>query len=149
MNNNTRYQIHEGSIDLPHGFQDRSTNIFMHGDPKQSRLNLNIARDTLEPDETLAMYIDRQIRLLEKNIKGYRLATRQAAQLGSGSDALAGECIEAARKEGGQTFYQRQAAFLCGPDRALILSATAPKPFTGELETLWAAWLASFRPAAS
>lgn len=149
MNNDTQYRINEGSIDLPAGFHDRSTNIFIHGDPRRSQLNFNIGRDTLAPKETLTAYVDRQIGLIQKNARSYRLASRRAATLGSGSGALAGECVEGTRKEGGQTLHQRQAAFVCGSQHVLIFSATSARPFGDKENASWAAWLASFRPAGS
>lgn len=144
----TPYHFHEGTIDLPQGFADRTANIFISAEPGQSQLNLNIARDAMEPGETLATYVDRQIALLEKNLRGYRLRHRQAERLGSGQAALAGERIDATRKEGGQILHQRQAAFVCGAQRVLVLSGTGIQPFADAQDAMWAAWLASFRPAA-
>ncbi|MBC8733281.1 DcrB-related protein [Paraburkholderia sp. UCT2] len=145
----SRYRIDEGSIDLPEGFEDRSTNIFVFGDPDRSPLNLNIARDTLDVGETLPAYVDRQIRKLEKILRGYRLQHRQAARLGSGDHVSEGEQIDATRKEGQQTIHQRQAAFLCAPRRALIFSGTSIRAFTGEQNALWSTWLASYQSSSA
>ncbi|MDF0607136.1 DUF1795 domain-containing protein [Neisseriaceae bacterium TC5R-5] len=145
MSKTQRYQIQEGSIELPAGFHDRSTNIFVQGQIEQSGLNLNIARDTLQPAEDLAAYVDRQIKLLNKKMLGYQIKQRQAVQLGNGEGQLNGEQIDATHKSGSQTLHQRQAAFLISPERALIFSATSKQPFTGPLNTLWQNWLASYQ----
>jgi hypothetical protein len=144
-----RYRFEEGSMVLPEGFEDRSTNIFVYGHAASSPLNLNIGRDTLDAGESLNAYVDRQIRKLEKHLRGYRLGHRQAAQLGSGEVQCEGEQIEATRKEGQQTIHQRQAAFICGERHVLVFSCSSIRAFTGEQNALWLSWLASYRPAAA
>jgi hypothetical protein len=41
----------------------------------------NISRDALNPGEALAAYIDRQLALMEKHIKGWKQGERSAATL--------------------------------------------------------------------
>lgn len=81
------YFINEGSLQLPAGFQDRTANIFVQGDTAQSAFNLNIGRDNMHPDETLAEYVERQIGLMKEKIFGYRLVSRGDACLGKGDSA--------------------------------------------------------------
>ncbi len=142
-NDEARIGLHEGSICLPAGFEDRTANLFVPNDP-QRQPNLSIARDRLSDGETLSTYIDRQLQLLAARLPGHVLVQRRAEQLGQGSAALAGESIEAHYKNGRQTIRQRQAAFLIAPQRALILTAACALPFDDGFEALWRSWLDSF-----
>jgi len=144
MSQASRYRFHEGSIDLPEGFQDRSTHIFVPADPDAPPLNLNIARDTLLSGETLTAYVGRQLGLLQKNLSGYRLLSRHDVSLGS-SEALIGEQISATHKSSGRTVHQRQAAFTTSPGRVLIFSCSTARPLTGDDEAHWTQWLASYQ----
>ncbi|MEM5343157.1 DcrB-related protein [Paraburkholderia azotifigens] len=144
---NTRYRIEEGSIALPDGFADRSTNIFVLGNTSPSPVNMNIARDTLLDTETLPAYVDRQIGLLKKNLRNYSVVRREATTLGADSLSLSGEQVTSTHRNGSTTIHQRQAAFIHAPQRVLILSCSSVRPFDGTQETRWQQWLASFQPA--
>lgn len=76
-----RIRIHEGSITLPDGFEDRTTNLFVPADPA-NQPNLSVARDWLKDGETLAPYVDRQLALLKSRLQGHKLIARQAERLG-------------------------------------------------------------------
>lgn len=143
-----RIGIHEGSIGLPAGYEDRTSNIFTPAD-LQNQPNLSIARDWLADGEDLPAYVERQIALLKARLAGHKLLVRAPERLGLHDPALAGERIEAQYKNGAQTIRQRQAAFLIGPRRALILSAASARPFDARFETLWRGWLDSFAPPAT
>ncbi|MDM5181662.1 DUF1795 domain-containing protein [Massilia sp. DJPM01] len=143
-----RVGIHEGSIGLPPGYQDNSTNIFVPAD-LQNQPNLSIARDWLAEGETLATYVDRQLGLLKARLAGHKLLERTQERLGAHQPDLLGERIDAQYKNGPQTIRQRQAAFLIGPKRALILTAATARPFDERFDTLWRNWLDSFAPPAS
>ena len=146
----TPYFIDEGSIQLPEGFHDRSTHIFVLGEPDTSTLNFNISRDKVRPGEDLPQYVTRQIGMMKSKLPGYTLQTRQAAQLGS-NPAIEGEQIEAMQKQKGQPFYQRQAAFMIDDSRVLVFSATSGRKLDNAFETCWQQWLGSFvlRPPAA
>lgn len=138
-----RLGLHEGSIGLPPGFEDRTANILVPADP-QNQPNLSIARDWLAPGETLTAYVDRQLQVLKSRLPSHKLLVRVADRLGQDEGGLNGERIEAQYKNGAQTVRQRQAAFLVAPGRALILTAASPRPFDAGFETLWRGWLDSF-----
>jgi hypothetical protein len=138
-----RIGLHEGTIGLPPGFEDRTANMFVPSDP-QNQPNLSIARDWLAASETLTTYVDRQLQVLKSRLPNHKLIARVADRLGDDDVGLVGERIEAQYKNGTQTVRQRQAAFLVGPKRALILTAASPRPFDANFETLWRGWLDSF-----
>ncbi|NHZ64902.1 DcrB-related protein [Massilia genomosp. 1] len=140
-----RIGIHEGSIGLPLGYEDRTANIFVPGDP-QFQPNLSIARDWLIEGETLASYVDRQLGILKARIPNHKFIGRVPEQLGQNNPAWIGERIEAHYKNGAQMIRQRQAAFLIGSKRALIFTMASPHPFNDKLEALWRGWLDSFVP---
>ncbi|MCE3607367.1 DUF1795 domain-containing protein [Massilia sp. P8910] len=142
-----RVGIHEGSIGLPPGYQDNTTNLFVPAD-LQNQPNLSIARDWLADGETLATYVDRQLALLKARLSSHKLLDRAQERLGAHQPEMLGERIEAQYKNGAQTIRQRQAAFLIGPKRALILTAATARPFDERFETLWRNWLDSFAPRA-
>ncbi|NHZ92683.1 DUF1795 domain-containing protein [Massilia sp. CCM 8733] len=143
-----RIGIHEGSIGLPAGYEDRSSNIFIPAN-LQTQPNLSIARDWLAEGEDLPAYVERQIALLKARLASHKLLARAPERLGLHDPAMQGERIEAQYKNGAQTIRQRQAAFLIGPRRALIFSAASARPFDQEFETLWRTWLDSFAPPAA
>lgn len=140
------YFINEGSLQLPAGFQDRTANIFVQGDTEQSTFNLNIGRDNMHPDETLAAYVERQIGLMKEKISGYKLLSRGNACLGKGDSAIDGEQIDACYRSANRTIYQRQAAFPLSEQRVLIFSATGASPHGEHANAIWTGWLESFTP---
>ncbi|WP_213233198.1 DcrB-related protein [Caballeronia sp. NK8] len=142
---NSKYSFEEGSIDLPEGFHDRSTNIFVYGSTTPSPLNLNIARDVLLPDEGLPAYVDRQMQLLKKNVRGHAVHQRTRATLGHADAAIEGEQITSTHKTGSQTIHQRQAAFIRSGSDVLIFSCSSVRPFDAKQDVLWTNWLTSFR----
>ncbi|WP_058034491.1 DUF1795 domain-containing protein [Burkholderia pseudomallei] len=141
-----RIRIHEGSIVLPNGFEDRTTNLFVPADTA-TQPNLSVARDWLKDGETLAPYIDRQIALLKSRLQGQRLLARQAERLGPETDGMPGERIDTAYRNGAKMVFQRQAAFIVTPGRVLIFTASSAKSFGDTFDTFWRNWLDGYRPA--
>jgi hypothetical protein len=140
--------FHEGTIALPDGYEDRTTNVLVPPNP-QTQPNLSIARDHLEGGEALHAYVTRQVALLASRLTGHKVQRRGPAMLGRGENALPGEQIDARHKAGGRMVYQRQAAFLVAPQRVLVFSASSPKPLDEAVDGLWQRWLASFAPSGS
>ncbi|RML98875.1 hypothetical protein ALQ86_05453, partial [Pseudomonas amygdali pv. eriobotryae] len=58
------YELHEGSITLPEGFQDRTVNMFVLGSTLPAPLSITVSRDTLLSTELLKTYVDRQVKML-------------------------------------------------------------------------------------
>jgi hypothetical protein len=142
-----RVGLHEGSVGLPAGFDDRTTNVFVPADP-QNQPNLSIARDRLGEGETLADYVDRQLGMLKARMPGHKLLGRTDERLGLHEPPLVGERIDAQYRNGAQVIRQRQAAFDIGNGRALVFTAATPRAPDERFETLWRTWLDSFQPAA-
>ncbi|MEB3900580.1 DUF1795 domain-containing protein [Pseudomonas putida] len=142
------YQLQEGSITLPEGFQDRTVNMFILGSNIPAPLNITISRDNVLPAENLDAYIDRQVKLIASKLRGYTVLARKPAQLSS-SQPLMGVQIEGYYLNDGRPVYQRQAAFEVAPGRILVFSTTSQADFNGEQNDSWLALLNSFEPRQS
>lgn len=139
------YELQEGSIALPQGFQDRTVNMFVLGASIPAPLSITISRDMLLPAEVLKAYVDRQVKMLASKLRGYTLLGKKAVELSS-TAPIEGIQIDAYYMTDGRPFYQRQAAFLIEPGRAIIFSTTAQADFSSEQNRNWADLLASFQP---
>ena len=135
----------EGSVALPPGFEDRTTNIFVPTNT-QTQPNLSIARDWLQPGEALPSYLQRQLAQLQSRLSGYRVLSQGTLSLGPHAQGAKGLRIDATYKNGKVAVWQRQAVFLFKPQRAVIFTASSPRAFNDEFEALWGAWLASYTP---
>jgi hypothetical protein len=146
-----RLAFTEGSIQLPAGYEDRTTNLLVPSNT-QAQPNLSVARDWMKPGETLSAYVDRQLNLLKSQLAGHRALGRDPVRLGVAPEAgqedvrLVGERIDASYKNGKQLIFQRQAAFEVTPARVLIFTASCLNGFREEFEQLWSDWLASYQP---
>ncbi|MCI0915350.1 DcrB-related protein [Pseudomonas putida] len=139
------YQLQEGSITLPEGFQDRTVNMFILGNNIPAPLNITLSRDNLLPAEDLKAYIDRQVKLIATKLRGYTVLSKTPAQLSS-SQPLAGIQVEGYYMNEGRPVYQRQAAFEVAPGRILVFSTTSQKDFSGKQNESWLELLSSFQP---
>lgn len=145
-----RIRLNEGSIALPPGYEDRTTNLFVPADP-QTQPNLSIARDRLNDGETLPDYVGRQLRQMKSTLAGFQVLDQTAAVLGHPDQAgLMGIRVDTRFKANGKLVHQRQAAFVPGyPDAAtaLIFTIASPKPLDEVAGSLWHAWLSGFDAA--
>ena len=139
------YQLQEGSLALPEGYQDRTVNMFVLGKSMPAPLSITVSRDDLLPGEALAPYVERQLKLLASKLRGYRVLGQNAASL-SKALPIAGIQVDAYYLSDGRPYYQRQAAFLIAPERALVFSTTSQGQFTAEQTASWQDMLDSFTP---
>ncbi|WP_268796887.1 DUF1795 domain-containing protein [Pseudomonas huanghezhanensis] len=139
------YELQEGSIALPTGFQDRTVNMFVLGASVPAPLSITISRDMLLPGEVLKSYVDRQVKMLASKLRGYTLLGKKTVSV-SASSPIEGVQIDAYYMTDGRPFYQRQAAFLIETGRAIIFSTTAQADFSAEQNQDWINLLASFQP---
>jgi hypothetical protein len=146
-----RVSFTEGSITLPAGYEDRSTNLLVPANTA-AQPNLSIARDWMKPNETLPAYVDRQTATLKAQLAGHKVLSREPVHLGvqpaaeGGSAPLSGQRIDAAYRNGKHTIHMRQAAFEVSPLRVLIFTASSATGFDAAFEQLWTSWLASYQP---
>ncbi|MFQ6575867.1 DcrB-related protein [Pseudomonas sp. UM16] len=139
------YELQEGGIALPEGFEDRTVNMFVLGASIPAPLSITISRDTLLPGELLQAYVDRQVKMLTSKLRGYTRMGSKDVRLSS-SAPVEGLQIDAYYMNQGRPLYQRQAAFLLTPERALIFSTTAQADFSPQQNQDWDNLLASFTP---
>jgi hypothetical protein len=139
------YALQEGSLALPEGFQDRTVNMFVLGKSMPGPLSITISRDDLLPGEALATYVDRQVKLLASKMRGYTSLGKQPASL-SKTSPIAGVQVDAYYLNDGRPYYQRQAAFVIAPGRAMVFSTTSQGKFTPEQTASWQDMLDSFTP---
>lgn len=139
-----KYAIQEGIFELPEDFTDRTVNTFIQGNIHKSQFNFTISRDISPVEETLEAYVKRQISIIQKSIKGYKLLKQQPCELGR---SLEGIFISGFWKDSAKNFYQRQAAFFLSEQDVLILSASSANEFNQHTDSLWYEWLDSFQIA--
>ncbi|WP_258911204.1 DUF1795 domain-containing protein [Pseudomonas putida] len=139
------YQLQEGSITLPEGFQDRTVNMFILGNSIPAPLNITVSRDNLLSGEDLGAYIERQIKLIASKLRGYTILGKKTAQLSS-SQPQAGIQVDGYYLKDGRPIYQRQAAFEIAPGRILVFSTTSQADFSGKQNDSWLELLGSFEP---
>lgn len=138
------YQLQEGMIVLPEGFQDRTVNMFILGNSIPAPLNVTVSRDNMLPVEDLKAYIERQVKLIASKLRGYTVLGKKPAAL-STERPFAGIQVDAYYLTDGRPVYERQAAFEIEPGRILVFSTTSQADFGAEQNENWLQLLASFR----
>jgi hypothetical protein len=139
------YQMHEGSITLPAGFQDRTVNMFIQGNAIPASLSISVSRDTMLTGENLDVYVARQVKLITAQLRGYTIIDQSPVAFSS-TQPLPGIQIKAHYLKDGKPIHQRQAAIEVGPERVLVFSTTSQNPFTTEQDENWQNLLNSFVP---
>ncbi|XTZ39043.1 DcrB-related protein [Salmonella enterica] len=133
--------FNEGQVTLPEGYQDRTVNIFTP--PGGDAPAFNISRDTLSQGEALAAYIDRQLALMEKHLKGWKLAERGVAV--PGDNQMQGEILHASYLRDGRRTFQQQAVFNTQGAHILVFTMTATHALSEADSALFRSLLSSFR----
>ncbi len=131
----------EGQITLPDDYQDRTVNAFTASDATAPAFN--ISRDTLNEGETLPAYIDRQLTLMQKHIKGWKQTERSAAVLGDA--LLQGECVHASFLRDGKRIWQQQSVFTPDGHKVLVFTMTSTSAIDDADSEQFQALLKSFR----
>ena len=119
--------FNEGMIAFPEGYQDRTVNVF--APPAADAPAFNISRDTLNPGEALAAYIDRQLALMAKHLKGWKQ----------------GEMVHASYLRDGKRIWQQQAVFNAECDNILVFTMTCTRTLGDTDCALFGDLLRSFR----
>ncbi|MDU3899406.1 MAG: DUF1795 domain-containing protein [Enterobacter sp.] len=133
--------FNEGMIAFPEGYQDRTVNVF--APPAADAPAFNISRDALNPGEALAAYIDRQLALMAKHIKGWKQGERSTATLGD--SLLQGETVHASYLRDGKRIWQQQAVFNVDGDKILVFTMTCTRAPCDADVVLFGDLLRSFR----
>lgn len=133
--------FNEGMIAFPEGYQDRTVNVF--APPAADAPAFNISRDALNPGEALAAYIDRQLALMAKHIKGWKQGERSTATLGD--SLLQGETVHASYLREGKRIWQQQAVFNVDGDKILVFTMTCTRAPGDADVVLFGDLLRSFR----
>lgn len=133
--------FNEGQVTLPEGYQDRSVNIFTQ--PGADVPAFNISRDTLNADENLSDYINRQLVLMEKHLKGWKQSERHTVVLGD--NLLQGENVHASYLRDGKRICQQQAVFNTHDAHILVFTMTSATTLTDRDGDLFLSLLGSFR----
>lgn len=131
----------EGQISLPESYQDRTVNVFTA--PGGHAPSFNISRDTLNADENLAAYIDRQLALMEKHLKGWKQSDRNVAVLGE--NLFQGEIVHASYQRDGKRIWQQQAVFTTQAQHIMVFTMTSTDTLKEPDSTQFLALLRSFR----
>ena len=144
------YLLNEGRLDLPEGFVDNTTNVLMLHDAEGHTITVTVSRDRLLTGEDLTSYVDRQIGLLKKQIKGYKLLERTDSQIGQAHAPLAAQQLRATLP--GQhkaPLHQHQVGTVLPSGgfagNVLVFTVTTTRPLNPAEQTLWDNLLASYR----
>jgi len=130
----------EGKVTLPDQYQDRTVNVFtLSGENAPA---FNISRDTLSAGEVLQDYIDRQLALMDKHLKGWKLSLREATVLGG--NVAKGECIHASYLRDSQRVFQQQAVFNLTDNHILVFTMTRAEKIRDTDSQCFQTLLASF-----
>lgn len=130
----------EGRVTLPDHYQDRTVNVFTL--PAEKSPVFNISRDSMNDDETLSAYIDRQLTLMQKHLKGWKQTERVPVVLGD--NLSQGECVHASYLRDAKRVFQQQAVFNTSENRILVFTMTCTAILTDEDSQQFQALLASF-----
>jgi hypothetical protein len=133
--------FNEGQVSLPEGCQDRTVNVFTS--PGGHAPSFNISRDTLNADENLAAYIDRQLALMQQHLKGWKQSDRSAAVLGD--NLFQGEIIHASYQRDAKRIWQQQAVFTPQAQQILVFTMTSAATLTDADNARFKTLLRSFR----
>lgn len=141
------YHLHEGHLTIPAITQDRSLQVLSVQLAPTHIAQVVISRDTLEPGETLAQSVERQLRALERQVKRYVEHSRESLAVGPAHwPAIA---IHSQFTQGNHTQWQAQVAVqnLAAGDRAvLVFTLSSPQALTPEHVAAWWGLVRGFVP---
>ncbi|SFD07454.1 DcrB-related protein [Pragia fontium] len=141
------YIINEGQFTLPNNIIDRTINNFIFQDTNNNQLNFTVSRDTMQINEELNSFLDKQIKLLQNAIAQYQVLEQKDVTIGADIKAIA---LYSTWKDSqrNQNIYQRQAVFAVNnQQQLLVFGLTSLQPFDEATDKLWQQWLTSYQPA--
>jgi len=141
-----RYNLNEGTFELPKNTQDRTVNVLILSDAPAG-LSLVVNRDRLEPGENFEGFIKRQLHTVSRQVRQFQEHARRNVKVGASQ--LTGLQLDSSFKQNGQTFHQLQTVFQLPSGLILVTTLTSAIPLTQEHRTLAQRILDSFVPAVS
>ncbi len=140
------YNFSEGTVDVPDSLQDRTLHVLVPVG-QGAGFTLVISRDELEPNETPAEFLKRQLADLARQVSKYDESGRETIFLGPPELNVRGVRLDLKYKQRGQFLYNLQGVFLM-PDQKTIISftATTSAPFDQNQRNAWAAVVDSYKP---
>ena len=136
--------LSEGQVMLPEGYQDRTVNLFTSF--AKDAPSFTVSRDSLEPNEALSAYIDRQLAQMQQHLKQWQQSGRFPGTLGE--SGLHGEIVHGSYQRNGRPIWQQQAVFNPQGVHILVFTMTATAMLTEADNVLFDSLLKSFRPHA-
>ncbi len=141
-----RYQLQEGSFELPAPLKDKSLNVFVLNDEGANDYNLVISRADAGGDRTAQAVAQRLEAELGKALAAFQLIHRQDRTL----DAHPAVELAYRWNNNGVRMVQRQTCVLvCGPQPeqplVLLITATCPGDFPAKWNESYEQVLASFK----
>lgn len=122
------YHIHEGLIDLPTGWDDRTMNIFSRELAPNQLASIVITRDDIEVP--LPAFVDKALKQLTKQLPRFVLAKRGARTFG----AIEGEEVAFQWRREGVDLYQKQAFLPVTDKRVLTFTISVPVKYRAEAD---------------
>jgi hypothetical protein len=140
------YPFSEGSVTIPESLHDRTLHVLVPVG-QGAGFTLVISRDQLEPNETPAEFLKRQLADLARQVSKYEESGRESIFLGIEQHNIRGVRLDLKYKQRGQFLYVLQGVFLM-PDQKTIVtfSATSSAPFDQNQRNMWSAIIASYKP---
>ncbi|GKX63983.1 hypothetical protein SOASR032_25520 [Pragia fontium] len=141
------YIINEGQFTLPNNIIDRTINNFIFQDTNNNQLNFTVSRDTMQINEELNSFLDKQIKILQNAIAQYQVLELKDVTIGTDIKAIA---LYSTWKDSqrNQNIYQRQAVFAVNnQQQLLVFGLTSLQPFDEATDKIWQQWLTSYQPA--
>jgi len=133
--------LNEGQVILPDGYQDRTVNIFTSF--AKEAPSFAVSRDSLDPNEALAAYIDRQLAQMQQHLKQWQQSARCPTALGE--NLSHGEMVYGSYQRSGRQVWQQQAVFNPQGAHVLVFTMTATVVLTEADSVLFHSLLKSFR----
>lgn len=137
---NTFCLFNEGLVVLPDGYTDRTINVLV---PQGAAPSFNISRDEMQENDTITAYIDKQLNLMEKHLKGWKQTERKTCALGE--ELIQGECVHASYINEGKRIWQQQAVFNTHERHILVFSMTSAAKLSESDSLTYETLLKNFR----
>jgi hypothetical protein len=122
------YHVHEGLLELPEGWEDRSINIFSRELAPNQIASIVITRDTTS--EPLSAFVDKTMKSLAKQLPRFMMFKRVPSTFG----AIEGEDVSFQWRREGMDIYQRQAFLPVAESKLLTFTISAPVKYRNEVD---------------